>query len=120
MHIKNQPRLAYVATLPCETLMSAKQAINDKLQGSVATYLRCGGVVNNQIKKGLLLSLPSASEIFLSANIWQSYKQERDCLVHFVLSADALLKDGESARNNHVLACPGHGNILNTAQHFNL
>ena len=37
--------------------MSAKQAINDKLQGSVATYLRCGGVVNNQIKKGLLLSL---------------------------------------------------------------
>jgi len=37
--------------------MSTKQAINDKLQGSVATYLRCGGVVNNQIKKGLLLSL---------------------------------------------------------------
>jgi len=31
--------------------MSAKQAINDKLQGSVAAYLRCGGVVNNQIKK---------------------------------------------------------------------
>ena len=27
------------------------------LQGSVATYLRFGGVVNNQIKKGLLLSL---------------------------------------------------------------
>jgi len=49
----------YVATLPCETLMSAKQAINDKLQGSVATYLRCDvqWVVNNQIKKGLLLSL---------------------------------------------------------------
>ena len=37
--------------------MSAKQAINDKLQGRVATYLRYGGVVNNQIKKGLLLSL---------------------------------------------------------------
>ena len=37
--------------------MSAKQALNDKLQGSVAAYLRCGGVVNNQIKKGLLLSL---------------------------------------------------------------
>jgi len=43
--------LAYVATLPCET-------INDKLQGSVATYLRYGGVVNNHIKNGLLLSLP--------------------------------------------------------------
>jgi len=38
--------------------MSAKQAITyDKLQGSVATYLICGGVVNNQIKKGLLMSL---------------------------------------------------------------
>ena len=44
----------YVATLPCETLMSAKQAIDDKLQGSVAAYFRCGGVIN-QIKKGLLL-----------------------------------------------------------------
>jgi len=45
------------ATLLCETLMSAKQAINDKLQDSVAVYLRCGRVVNSQIKKGLLLSL---------------------------------------------------------------
>ena len=46
---------AYAATLPCETLMSVKQAIKDKLQGIVATYLRCGGVVNNQTKTGLLL-----------------------------------------------------------------
>jgi len=53
--LKIPPYLAYVAALPCETLMSAKQAINDKLQGNVATYLRCDGVVNNQIKKGLLL-----------------------------------------------------------------
>jgi len=37
--------------------MSAKQALNDKLQGIVAAYLRCGGIANNQIKKGLLLSL---------------------------------------------------------------
>ena len=51
------PHLPCVATLPCETLMSAKQAINDKLQGSVATYLRCGGVVINQIKKNLLMSV---------------------------------------------------------------
>jgi len=51
------PHLAYVATLPCGTLMSAKQATNDKLQGSVAAYLRCGEVVNKQIKKHLLLSL---------------------------------------------------------------
>jgi len=37
--------------------MSAKQAINDKLQGSIATYLKCGTFVNNQIKEGLLLNL---------------------------------------------------------------
>jgi len=55
--LKIQPHLTYVATLPCKTLMPAKQAINDKLQSSVATYLKCGEVFNNQIKKGLLLSL---------------------------------------------------------------
>jgi len=37
MDTKNQPQLAYFATLRCETLMSVKQAINNKLQGSVAT-----------------------------------------------------------------------------------
>jgi len=36
---------------------SQKQAINNKLQGTVATYLRRGEVFNKQIKKGLLLSL---------------------------------------------------------------
>jgi len=53
------PHLACVATLPCDTLMSAKQAINDRLSGRVATYLRCGGLINDQIKKSLLLSLPN-------------------------------------------------------------
>ena len=43
--------------------MSAKQAINDNLSGSVAAFLRCGGIVSDQIKKGLLLSL-HVSEIF--------------------------------------------------------
>jgi len=61
--------------------MSAKQAINDKLQGSVATFLTCGGVVNNQTKEGLLLSL-RVKKILKSVIIWQSYKQECDCLVH--------------------------------------
>jgi len=55
--LKIPPHLAYVATLPCETLSSAKQALKDKLQDSVAAYLSCGGVLNNQIKKGLLQSL---------------------------------------------------------------
>jgi len=36
--LKIPPHLAFVATLPCEAIMSAKQAINDKLQGSAATY----------------------------------------------------------------------------------
>ena len=51
--LKITPLLAYVARLPCGTLMSAKQAINDKLQGSVATYLTYNGVVNNHIEKCL-------------------------------------------------------------------
>jgi len=33
------------------------QVINDKLQGSVATYLTCSGAANNQIRKSLLLNL---------------------------------------------------------------
>ena len=69
--LKIPPHIAYVATLPCETLMSAKQAIDDRLQGSVTTYLRCGGVVNNQIRRGLLLSL--SENYFKSVNISQSY-----------------------------------------------
>ena len=45
--LKIPPHLAHLATLPCETLVSAKQAINDNLQSSVATYLACGGVVQS-------------------------------------------------------------------------
>jgi len=56
--LKIPSHLAYVATLPRETLMSAKQTIDDKIQCSVATYLRCGGVVNNKLRKAyVLLSL---------------------------------------------------------------
>ena len=81
--------------------MSAKQTINDKLQGSLATYLRCGGVVNNQIKKGLLLSL-SVKFFLKSVNIWQSYIHKRGCLMHFARLANTLLKEKESARDSHV------------------
>jgi len=42
--------------------MSAKQAFNDKLQGSIAAYLRGDGVVNDQIKKRFIAE--SASEFF--------------------------------------------------------
>ena len=54
--------LSYVATLPCEINNVTKQAIDDKLQGRTATYLRCGEIVNNEIEKGLLLK--SVSENF--------------------------------------------------------
>jgi len=51
MDLKIPPHLAYVATLPCKTLMLAEEAINDKLRGSVATYLRYGGLVGLLITK---------------------------------------------------------------------
>ena len=58
--------------------MSAKQALDDNLPGTVATYLMWGGVVNNQIKKGLLLSA-RVKRILKSVKIRQSYKQEHSC-----------------------------------------
>ena len=42
-------------------------------------YLRCIGVIKNQIKKGLLSRVVN---LFKSVNSWQSYKQEGGCLVH--------------------------------------
>ena len=61
---------------------------------SVAAHLRCGGVVNKQIKAGLLLSLRV-----------KKYKQERGCLMQFARLANTLLTDEESARDIHVIAC---------------
>ena len=54
----------------------------------VPAYLRCGEVVNNHIKKGLLLNL--SDFFFKLVNIWQSYKQERayGCLMHFARLAN--------------------------------
>ena len=51
--------------------MSAKRAINGKLQGSVATYLKCGMVVTNQVKKSILLT---ESKKIKSVKIRQIYK----------------------------------------------
>ena len=56
--LKITPHFAYVATLPCETLMSAKQALNDKLQGSAAAYLRCDGSSNTRLTANLPRNLP--------------------------------------------------------------
>jgi len=68
-----------------------KQVINDKLQCSVATYLRCG--VGNFLNRWLF-------RIFII-----SYKQERGCLVHSGRLTSTLVKDEESARDNDVPAC---------------
>ena len=79
--------------------MSAKQAINDKLQGSVATYryLKCGGVVKTKLRK--VYCWVCECNFFKSVNISQSYKKERGCLMHFARLANTLLKDEESANN---------------------
>ena len=79
--LKIPPHFAYVATLLCETLMSA---INDKLQGSVATYLRCGCIVNNQIRKSLLLSL---SVKFFQIGEYLAKLQARTWLSHALSSS---------------------------------
>ena len=84
--------------------MSSKQVNNDKLQGTVATYLMCGGGVNNQIKKGLLLSL-RVKYFFKSVKIWQSYKQKRDYLVHYLRLLAVCWPGAQSAWDNHTLAC---------------
>jgi len=41
---------------------------------------------------------------FKSMNVWQIYRQECGCLVLYARLANTLLKDEESARDNHVLA----------------
>ena len=97
--LKIPTHLAHVVALPCETLVSAKQAINDKLQGSVATYLRYGGVANKQIKNGLLVSV-WVKKIF---NRWTFGKViGSGCLMHFVCLANTLLQAKESTWDNHV------------------
>ena len=40
-----------------------------------------------------------------SGTLRTAIEYERDCLGHFVRSVNTLLKDEDSARDNHVLAC---------------
>ena len=60
--LKIPPHLICVAALPAimsenERQLQTNAVINDKLQDTVVTYLRCRRIVNNQIKAGLLRSL---------------------------------------------------------------
>jgi len=67
-----------------------RQTNKHNLQASVVTYLKCGEIVNNHIKKGLLQSL-SVKKI-KSVNNCQSYKQKGGRLVRFGRLATTLLK----------------------------
>jgi len=81
------------ATLPCENINVIKQAIHNKLQGSVATYLGCGGLVGILITKLRKVYCKVCQWIFFkSVNVWQSFKQEGGCLMHFVRLATTLLE----------------------------
>jgi len=57
MHINTPTAPCICCYITLWNINVSKKALNDKLQGNVAAYLRCAGVVNNQIKKGLLLSV---------------------------------------------------------------
>ena len=68
--------------------MSAKRAINDKLQGSIAAYLRCGRLLITKLRK---VFAECVSEFFLIGEYMASHKQERGCLMHFAHLATTLL-----------------------------
>jgi len=81
-HSLNSLHLTGVAALPCQIIMSENQrqsqnnaVINNKSQCTVVTYLGCGGIVDNQMKTGLLMSLPVKKIIKKSVDIWHSYGQ---------------------------------------------
>ena len=52
----------------------------DISQGSVATWLRCGEMFNNDFIANLLMSLP-VKELWKSVSIWRSYGQKSSVLV---------------------------------------
>ena len=71
--------------------MSAKQALNDKLQGSVAAHLRCAGVVNNQIKNTIRYDTRCYFNVLSKADISQSTARNR----FIVESVSDFFKFGE-------------------------
>jgi len=105
--LKIPPHLICVATLPCETLTSENErqlqtntVINNKLQGTLVTYLRCGGI--SVTKKGLSLSLP---ENFFNRWIFGIVSDKKvDFVVHFFRLLAAWWPGEQNARDNHLLA----------------
>jgi len=47
----------------------------------------------------------SVNIFFKSVIVWQSYKQERGCLVHSLRLLAVCWPDAQNAQDNHVLAC---------------
>ena len=67
-----------------------KQAISGDLQGNAATYLSCGGNVNNQIKKGFLqetqLSPSDRAMRLVSSNLGNCHATVQKLLIRQVLT----------------------------------
>jgi len=62
-------------SLPHSGLQHSIFLNTDISQGSVATQLRCGGIVKEDFDANLLMNL-SVKELWKSVNIWQSYGQD--------------------------------------------
>ena len=68
------PHLKYVVTLPYNLSLMAFFADINISQGSVATYARCGGILNSHLTANLLINLQW--NFFKSVKIWQNYGHE--------------------------------------------
>jgi len=83
--------------------MLTKQALNDKLQCTVALFLKCGGVVNNQIKKGLLLGVRVKK---IKINEYLAKLQTRAWLSHALCApGQDTVKRRRNCTRHHVLSC---------------
>ena len=109
--LKIPPHLIHIAALLCQTAISENKqesqtivAINEKLQGSVATYFRFGEIVNYQIKKGLLLNL-RVKKNFLIGEYLAKLQAKTWCLVQFFRLSAVSWLGAQIAWDNNVLAC---------------
>jgi len=72
----NVSQVKCLAALSCDLSLITIHISDIRIsQGSVATYLRCGGIFKCEFVANLPLSLP-AKEFRKSVNIWESYGQE--------------------------------------------
>jgi len=62
------PHLKYVATLPCNLSLMARFAHINVSPGSVATYARCGGILNTYLTTNLPRIFP-VKNLFKSVQI---------------------------------------------------